>query len=295
MNKRQTTIVSIFVLFAALLTLCGCKDNEKEIIDLARSNIENELKQEQESGRLQDYTIESCEVLSADEEQQKKVHIIYDVILGDADCTGMIVTVESLCTFEKNEKGEYAENAGMREYVKITAHEEEQYCRAVTTGGFVVKINKSETEGKSPEEVALILFRQWMERFENWNEKNSFIVLQHTTHKVSLQSYDADPAWGQHEGATGPRRKYPDAKGGWMAFPECEYTFYGYAAVIDSDFGQFGGKPFGNDGSTVSAEASFYGISNRMVMSEWDDCWTLETDAHFLQSLETSTEGSFRG
>ena len=91
------------------------------------------------------------------------------------------------------------------------------------------------------------------------------------------------------------RRKYPDAKGGWMVFPECEYTFYGYAAVIDSDFGQFGGKPFGNDGSTVSAEASFYGISNRMVMSEWDDCWTLETDAHFLKSLEKSTEGSFRG
>ena len=85
------------------------------------------------------------------------------------------------------------------------------------------------------------------------------------------------------------------AKGGWMAFPECEYTFYGYAAVIDSDFGQFGGKPFGNDGSTVSAEASFYGISNRMLMSEWDDCWTLETDAHFLKSLEKSMEGSFRG
>lgn len=60
MNKRQTTIVSIFVLFAALLALCGCKDNEKEIIDLARSNIENELKQEQESERLQDYIIESC-------------------------------------------------------------------------------------------------------------------------------------------------------------------------------------------------------------------------------------------
>ena len=36
MNKRQTTIVSIFVLFAALLALCGCKDNEKEIIDLAK-------------------------------------------------------------------------------------------------------------------------------------------------------------------------------------------------------------------------------------------------------------------
>lgn len=105
MNKRQTTIVSIFVLFAALLTLCGCKDNEKEIIDLARSNIENELKQEQESRRLHDYAIESCEVLSADEEQQKKVRITYDVILGDADCTGMTVTVESLCTFEKNEKG----------------------------------------------------------------------------------------------------------------------------------------------------------------------------------------------
>lgn len=97
-----------------------------------------------------------------------------------------------------------------------------------------------------------------------------------------------------HE-ATGPRRKYPDAKGGWMVFPECEYTFYGYAAVIDSDSGQFGGKPFGNDGSTVSAEASFYGISNRMVMSEWDDCWTLETDAHFLKSLEKSMEGSLRG
>lgn len=30
MNKRQTTIVSIFVLFAALLALCGCKDNEKK-------------------------------------------------------------------------------------------------------------------------------------------------------------------------------------------------------------------------------------------------------------------------
>ena len=38
MNKRQTTIVSIFVLFAALLTLSGCKDNKKEIIGLARSN-----------------------------------------------------------------------------------------------------------------------------------------------------------------------------------------------------------------------------------------------------------------
>ena len=50
MNKRQTTIVSIFVLFAALLTLCGCKDNEKEIIDLARSNIENELSRSRNRG-----------------------------------------------------------------------------------------------------------------------------------------------------------------------------------------------------------------------------------------------------
>ena len=38
MSKRQTAIVSIFVLFAALLTLSGCKDNKKEIIGLARSN-----------------------------------------------------------------------------------------------------------------------------------------------------------------------------------------------------------------------------------------------------------------
>ena len=38
MNKRQTAIVSIFVLFAALLALSGCKDNKKEIIGLARSN-----------------------------------------------------------------------------------------------------------------------------------------------------------------------------------------------------------------------------------------------------------------
>ena len=38
MSNRQTAIVSIFVLFAALLTLSGCKDNKKEIIGLARSN-----------------------------------------------------------------------------------------------------------------------------------------------------------------------------------------------------------------------------------------------------------------
>ena len=47
MNKRQTAIVSIFVLCATLLALSGCKDNKKEIIGLARSDIENELKQEQ--------------------------------------------------------------------------------------------------------------------------------------------------------------------------------------------------------------------------------------------------------
>ena len=41
MNKRQTAIVSIFVLCATLLALSGCKDNKKEIIGLARSNIEN--------------------------------------------------------------------------------------------------------------------------------------------------------------------------------------------------------------------------------------------------------------
>jgi len=44
MNKRQTAIVSIFVLFAALLTLCGCKNSEKEIIGLARSNIRPKTK-----------------------------------------------------------------------------------------------------------------------------------------------------------------------------------------------------------------------------------------------------------
>lgn len=38
MNKRQTAIVSIFVLCATLLALSGCKDNKKEIIGLARSN-----------------------------------------------------------------------------------------------------------------------------------------------------------------------------------------------------------------------------------------------------------------
>ena len=44
MNKRQTAIVNIFVLFAALLTLCGCKNSEKEIIGLARSNIRPKTK-----------------------------------------------------------------------------------------------------------------------------------------------------------------------------------------------------------------------------------------------------------
>ena len=44
MSNRQTAIVSIFVLFAALLTLCGCKNSEKEIIGLARSNIRPKTK-----------------------------------------------------------------------------------------------------------------------------------------------------------------------------------------------------------------------------------------------------------
>lgn len=44
MSNRQTAIVSIFVLFAALLTLSGCKDNKKEIIGLARSNIRPKTK-----------------------------------------------------------------------------------------------------------------------------------------------------------------------------------------------------------------------------------------------------------
>ena len=44
MNNRQTAIVSIFILFAALLTLCGCKNSEKEIIGLARSNIRPKTK-----------------------------------------------------------------------------------------------------------------------------------------------------------------------------------------------------------------------------------------------------------
>ena len=56
MNKRQTTIVSIFVLFAALLTLCGCKDNKKEIIGLARSNIRPKTKISRRKGRMDGFS-----------------------------------------------------------------------------------------------------------------------------------------------------------------------------------------------------------------------------------------------
>lgn len=56
MSNRQTAIVSIFVLFAALLTLCGCKDNEKEIIDLARSNIRPKTKISRCKGRMDGFS-----------------------------------------------------------------------------------------------------------------------------------------------------------------------------------------------------------------------------------------------
>ena len=82
--------------------MCGCKDTEKTITELVRSNIENALKQEQEAGVLHDYAIKACEILSAEEESSKKVHITYDVVLGNADCAAMAVSVESLCLIEKS-------------------------------------------------------------------------------------------------------------------------------------------------------------------------------------------------
>ena len=84
--------------------MCGCKDTEKTITELVRSNIENALKQEQEAGVLHDYAIKACEILSAEEESSKKVHIIYDVVLGNADCAAMAVSVESLCLIEKSKE-----------------------------------------------------------------------------------------------------------------------------------------------------------------------------------------------
>lgn len=56
MNKRQTAIVSIFVLCATLLALSGCKDNKKEIIGLARSNIRPKTKISRRKGRMDGFS-----------------------------------------------------------------------------------------------------------------------------------------------------------------------------------------------------------------------------------------------
>ena len=280
-------LVKMTVLIMMLLLLVSCDNYNGDFAEKAVKSVESSLSKSIDNDEINSFVMKSGSLMEKND-NVATVRVSYDVTLGNGDCKSMTVNAECVVFLEKNDEGEFVENTEKREYTKLTPLNPEEYLTNICESSFVAQIDKSELKGENLLEITEKLFEQWMESFRKWEEDRSFVIKEYSQKPLvdgHLQTSEADENWGKHEGATGPRRKYPEAKRGWLFFPGPAYTFNGYAEIIEADNGNYGGLAFGNAGSTVPAGLSFFGISNRMVLSEWEDCYTLEMDKNFMRRM----------
>ena len=135
------------------------------------------------------------------------------------------------------------------------------------------RIEKEQVQGKNTEEIAKILFKDWMNSFHEWGN-NSFIVTDFENVKILGMETAAD---NPVAGYTKEELTEPEAKKTYVFGAACGYTYIGIGPEAFGSLAAGGGQAFGNDGVKIEASESFINTTNGFVLTEWEDSYSMDT------------------
>ena len=292
MKTMEKFFLNILILLIIAL-LCGCQGEDSKILTVAEKKLESGLESDLQNGYLHYYKILKAELYTPNAEDSDNpdlveqcktanTHIVYELRLGDNTGETGLVQMERYSHVEKDESGNLVEIPEDTVYFDYDLHEKNAGTYEETVAGlncviwsndYQPRIGKEQVQGKSTEEIAKILFKDWMNSFREWRN-NSFLVTDFENVKILGMEPAAD---NPVAGYTKEELEYPDAKKTYVFGAACDYT---YIRIGPEAFGSLtagGGQSFGNDGVKIKASESFIDTTNGFVLTEWEDSYSMDT------------------
>lgn len=296
-GKRVSMLVLILT---GLLLLCSCGQRadentgtvpespnaavESAAAEKAHMILQTELDKEVKAGNLLKYDELSTEPLVTEKEEAMQIAASYRATFGDQTGTsGFTTDMKCVLTIRQKSDGTFSEIRDKREYEIVNDGIFDNFS-GIINHPYTAWISKDEVYGKSREEIALILFRQWMDTLQDWNTSaRTFLVTRYESPQVSLIASVDDENWGTTMETEGVRPKHRGALASWIYSCQCRYQYLGYTSNVSLGT-CWSGKALGVEPFWVEEFAP--GLTTKhFVLTEWQDSYTLETKKHCLGTI----------
>ena len=292
-KKIHRLYVLLIAVLLIIMLLCGCQSQDHKILAVAEKNLKSGLESDLKNGYLNYYKILKAEIYTPNAEDSDNpdlatqcktanTHIVYELRLGSNTGETGLVQMERYSHVEKDESGNLAEIPEDTVYFDYDLHEENAGTYEKTIAGlncviwsndYQPRIGKEQVQGQSTEEIAKILFKDWMNSFREWRN-NSFIVTDFENVKIlGMESAADNPVAGY----TKEELTEPEAKKTYVFGAACGYTYIGIGPEAFGSLAAGGGQAFGNDGVKIEASESFINTTNGFVLTEWEDSYSMDT------------------
>ena len=292
-KKIHRLYVLLIAVLLIIVLLCGCQSEDSKIFAVAEKNLESGLESDLQNGYLNYYKILKAELYAPSAEdadnpdlatqcKTANTHIIYEMRLGNNTGETGLIQMERYSHVEKGESGNFAEIPEDTVYFDYDLHEENAGTYEKTIAGlncviwsndYQPRIGKEQVQGQSTEEIAKILFKDWMNSFREWRN-NSFIVTDFENVKIlGMESAGDNPVAGY----TKEELTDSEAKKTYVFGAACDYTYIGIGPETFGSLAAGGGHAFGNTGVKVKASESFINTTNGFVLLEWEDSYSMDT------------------
>lgn len=292
--------ISTVLILMGLFLFCGCEQTKEEQIDSipktpvitaeplavekAQEILQAELNKEVKKGRMERFAEFCVAPLETEAGENMQVEAEYTVYFGDGKSpSGIATAVKCILTMKQEQDGTFSEVRDKREY-EVLGDGGESNFSWIIDHPYVAWISKEEVYGKDRDEIAAILFCQWMDTLKDWNTSGrTFLVTKYDTPKVSLiASTDAED-WETNVNLDGARPKHPGSLGSWVYHCQCRYQFLGYTSNVSLGT-CWSGKAVGVEPFWVEDFAPG-STAKHFVLTQWQDSYTLETRKHCLGSI----------
>lgn len=257
-------------------------EKQGKAVRFANDTIEAELQSDVKKGVLHSFNIitSGAEVVN---ENEFLVSVQYEAQFGKEK--GTTYCAEMVCglSIAVDENYEVTETDVPRTYKLVDEKFFDSYS-FIMDNPYVAYIEKKDVEGLSQENIAELLFTQWMDSMKEWKAIRSFKVVDVENYMIG-DFLCADTAeWGSQEGWIGVRPIPRGSERSWIVGVSCDFKYFGFTDSVGLGDVHGGGAAFGNDGNWIRGEV-FSGVGKEFILAEWKDFYTLETKTHCLESL----------
>lgn len=297
-RARLYFCIILSLLMTFLLCSCGqTAENRTDIVseisavtadsdaaEKARAILQAELDEEVKAGRLLSYEGLWTVPLMAKKGDTLQAVAGYIAAFGNRNgASGVTTPVRCVLTLNREQDGTYSEIKDKREYEVLSDGTFDNFSWIIDHP-YVAQVPKSDVYNKGRDEIALMLFCQWMDTLKDWNTSDrTFVVTEYDLPQADFWLSTDTDSWGEKEGKTGPRPRYPDCLGSWIYNCQCRYQYLGYSSNISLGT-CWSGKGVGVTPFWVEDFAPG-STSKHFILTEWQERYTLETRKHFFDDL----------